>query len=268
MKIRNIILISLISLILIRFFVLDICRVSGGSMASTLYHNDLVVFVRKGLFYKTITRFDINVLSIDNKLLDNSNGFLIKRLIGMPGEIIDFKDSAIYIDGNIIDNPKLSRFNYSLPDSIISYERIVDILPYHSVINYNRLKSQYILNFSNSERETFINASFLISSDLTLNEEQGYNSNSAKLFSSMLEANDNKEKCFSQSLLQPLGFTNQTNEKKALCKQYFYIGDNRPFSTDSRILGCITKESVIGKVLFLLFRNNNGKIEMFKALYE
>lgn len=143
-------IIILIVVVLIRTFIITPAVVNGDSMKDTLLDNE-VVLVNK-LYVKTndIKRFDIVVI--------NEGGeHIVKRIIGLPGEKVEYKNNVLYIDDK-------------------------------------EIKSE--LSFDNTEDFVY---------------EQ---------------VEDNK---------------------------YFVLGDNREVSKDSRIIGTIDKDDIIGKVNLILF---------------
>ena len=80
----------------------------GPSMEPTLGTGDLVVVNKIFYDYTSIDRFDIVVL----KDIEDS-GYMIKRIIGLPMEVIEIKDVTIYIDG------RQAKFNYRIkPDRL------------------------------------------------------------------------------------------------------------------------------------------------------
>ena len=92
---------SLIIAIIIVFilfqFVLISVEVEGSSMEPNLYSNQRgVSFIITKNF--GINRFDIVV--IDSDKLD---ALLVKRVIGMPNEIIKYEDNKLYINGEYVE---------------------------------------------------------------------------------------------------------------------------------------------------------------------
>ena len=77
---------------LLFIFVIGLQQVVGPSMMPT-YKEGNVIVVNK-LFYKfaKVKRGDIIVLSESEK-------YMIKRVIGLPGEVIEYKNNRLYVNG-------------------------------------------------------------------------------------------------------------------------------------------------------------------------
>ena len=69
-------------------------KIQGDSMYPTLHDKDTLIVNKLYLNRSDIKRFDIVVLK-SNKL----NQDIIKRVIGLPGDNIVFKDDKLYING-------------------------------------------------------------------------------------------------------------------------------------------------------------------------
>ncbi len=82
----------LVAVILIRTFIVTPIKVNGKSMYPTLNGNEIMILNKINIKFKDINRFDIVVLK-------GTDGYLIKRVIGLPGESITCKDDNIYING-------------------------------------------------------------------------------------------------------------------------------------------------------------------------
>lgn len=102
--------------ILIRTYLITPVRVQGSSMVPTLSDGEILLLKKYDTSYK---RFDIVVLNRDSSKL-------IKRIIGLPGEHIAYKDSHLYVNDVEIEEdflPKDIRFSdfdtILLGDSII-----------------------------------------------------------------------------------------------------------------------------------------------------
>lgn len=67
--------------------------VAGSSMYPTLQDGEVGL---SSLIDKSVERFDIVVVWAENK-------YIVKRVVGLPGETISCKDETIYIDGKAIE---------------------------------------------------------------------------------------------------------------------------------------------------------------------
>ena len=84
-------------------------------MSPTLENGDLGFALRTKLGFQEIKRFDIVVLESPSK-------YLVKRIIGLPGETIEYKDNQLYINGTAMNEPFLSNtltedFNVTLAEN-------------------------------------------------------------------------------------------------------------------------------------------------------
>ena len=93
-KIKEIIpyIIIIIVVVLIRSFIITPIRVDGMSMYSSLNDGD-ILFLEK--YDKNYKKFDIVVFK-------NGEDRLIKRVIGLPGDNIEYKNNKLYINGKYI----------------------------------------------------------------------------------------------------------------------------------------------------------------------
>lgn len=142
--------------ILIRQFVITPIQVVGTSMNPNLVDGELMLLNKITYKFNDIERFDIVVV-------DYANEPLIKRVIGLPGEKIEYNGNKLYVDGELIEE------------------------------NFNK----------NGKTD-----------DYNINES---------------------------------GYTTIPKD------MYFVVGDNRINSADSRILGLIDKNLILGKANFVLF---------------
>lgn len=112
-KIKEIIpyLIILVVVILLKQYVFTTVKVNGSSMYPTLHDKDVMVLDKLSYRFKTIERFDIVVVDIETTKL-------IKRVIGLPNETIEYKDNVLYINGKIVEdkyrNDDMEDFTYDL----------------------------------------------------------------------------------------------------------------------------------------------------------
>ncbi|MBC1963181.1 type I signal peptidase SipX [Listeria welshimeri] len=165
----KIIIIALVLAFGIRYFLISPVTVNGASMNPTL-HDGEHLFINKVSDPK---RFDIIVFPAP----DEENAEYIKRIIGLPGDKVEYKEDQLYINDKKYDEPYL--------DS-----------------EKDALKSGYLTTDANGDP------------NFTMAEIKGSNG----------------------SLIVPEG-------------QLFVLGDNRQVSKDSRYIGFISQESVLGKVI-------------------
>lgn len=85
-------IITLIIIILIKSFVIAPIRVNGTSMVPTLQPKDIMILNRTAYYTKNPKRFDIVVVNLEEEKV-------IKRVIGLPGEEIEYRDNTLYVNG-------------------------------------------------------------------------------------------------------------------------------------------------------------------------
>ncbi len=89
-------LMIILIVIVIRTFLFTPIMVQGESMVPTLDGNEIMILKKYDTSYE---RFDIVVVS---KSVEGDN--LIKRVIGLPGETIEYKDNKLYINNKVIED--------------------------------------------------------------------------------------------------------------------------------------------------------------------
>lgn len=81
--------------LLVRSFIVTPGLVNGSSMEPTLHNNELVLINKIGL-NKGIDRYDIVVVKYENSTI-------IKRVIGLPYETVEYINDTLYIDREIVN---------------------------------------------------------------------------------------------------------------------------------------------------------------------
>ena len=153
-------IIIIVSVILIRTFIATPAIVDGASMDDTLKDGQLVIINKLVYRFDDIKRFDVVV--VKNEI---NNDKIIKRVIGLPNEVVEYRDNKLYINNELIETD---------------------------------IKFKDTSDFRKTTKEN----------------------------------------------------------------EYLVLGDNRPVSKDSRVLGNFTKEDIIGKVRIRIFPFNKiGKIK-------
>ena len=90
-------IIVVIVVVLIRSFIVTPAVVDGQSMEDTLYNYNVVILNKLDYKLNDIKRFDVVVLKYNGEKL-------IKRVIGLPGEHVEYKDGNLYIDGFLTED--------------------------------------------------------------------------------------------------------------------------------------------------------------------
>ena len=121
-------IIIIISALLIRTFIFTPVKVDGISMYPTLEDKEILILKK---YDKSYERFEIVVINYNDDML-------VKRIIGLPGENIKYKNNKLYVDGKIVDEPLYLETNdFSLKD--LGYIKIP--ADYYLVLGDNRYNS-------------------------------------------------------------------------------------------------------------------------------
>lgn len=91
-------LIIIIAVVLIKSFIFTPIVVNGESMMNTLHNNDIMILDKIGIKLRGIKRFDIVVIQ-------TGKNKIIKRVIALPGETIEYKGNQLYINDKKVDDP-------------------------------------------------------------------------------------------------------------------------------------------------------------------
>jgi signal peptidase I len=92
---------ALLIALLINIFVGQATRVEGQSMEPNLHSDQRLVVEKVSYRFHGPQRFDVVVL----RLPSQGEELLIKRVIGLPGETVEFKNGRVYINGEQLDEP-------------------------------------------------------------------------------------------------------------------------------------------------------------------
>lgn len=86
---------AVIVALFISFFIIINSSVPSGSMESTILIDDRIIGNRLAYVFSEPKRGEIIIF----KSNDDPDLYLVKRLIGLPGETVEIKDGVVYIDG-------------------------------------------------------------------------------------------------------------------------------------------------------------------------
>jgi signal peptidase I len=106
------ILLTLLIYVLIRTFLIENYRVVGHSMAPTLTDKQFLVVSKLDYRLREPHRGDI-VVFLDPR---NDGRKLIKRIIGLPGEMVEIRNGQVFVEGQVMDEPYVqNQAGYSEP---------------------------------------------------------------------------------------------------------------------------------------------------------
>ena len=88
-------------ILFLMIYVVSITQVVGSSMKSTLIDGDALILSKANYRFFDIKRGDI--ISLDYE----DTKYLIKRVIGLPGDSIEIVDNVIYINGEVYEEDYL-----------------------------------------------------------------------------------------------------------------------------------------------------------------
>ena len=119
--------------LLIKEYIFSPIKVNGSSMYPTLEDGDIMILNEIGYHLNGVNRFDIVVVKKDNDRI-------IKRVIGLPGETVSYKDNKLYINGNEVKED----FTHDITHNFDLSEIDVEVIPedYYFVVGDNRGNSK------------------------------------------------------------------------------------------------------------------------------
>ena len=98
-------IVIIIVVVLIRSFVVTPVIVVGDSMKPTLNEGQILILNKLNYRFNEIERYDIVVIKV-------GKSEIIKRVIGLPGETIEYRNNILYIDGH----EETSEYNFDTED--------------------------------------------------------------------------------------------------------------------------------------------------------
>jgi signal peptidase I len=100
-----VVVVAISSALLVRAYVLQQFAVEGTSMLNTLHPSDRVLVNKLSYRLHDPRRGDVVVLKrIESNAQERD---LIKRVVALPGETIEYHDCQLFIDGSLVNEPYL-----------------------------------------------------------------------------------------------------------------------------------------------------------------
>lgn len=103
-------LIALIIVALVRNYLFANYIVNGESMMPTIEEGNRLIVNKIGVEIRSPERFDLIVFHA------STDEDYIKRIIGLPGDTIEYDDDQLYVNGKAIKEPYLNDFKTDLVD--------------------------------------------------------------------------------------------------------------------------------------------------------
>lgn len=249
-------IIAIIAAVIIKSFIFEAFRIPSGSMEDTLLPGDFIIVSKLGFSVKTpkylpFTKIEIPQIEILPQIYQLKHGDVIvfkfpgerdevqasenvnyiKRLIGLPGDIIQIVDKVVYVNG--------SKFQES-PSVKVNYEFITPkglpnpyIFPEGSDFNEDNY-GPIVVPFKGMKIE--LNHKNLKQWQITI-EREGHK----------VELDGDK------ILIDGVEVKSYTFEKNYV----FVMGDNRNNSLDSRYWGFVPVDNIVGKANFIYWSWNS-----------
>ena len=129
-------IVTIVIVFLIIIYVATIQQVVGPSMSPTLNNGDVLILNKIVYKVSDINRYDIVVLS------SKESKYLVKRIIGLPGDTVAYKNNQLHINGKIYEETFLDE-GVVTPDfslSSLGYETIPEDMFF--VVGDNRGNSE------------------------------------------------------------------------------------------------------------------------------
>jgi len=100
--IKDIVIAIIIALVVVQFIKPTIVKES--SMEPNFYENDYLFVSKQAYRFNEPKRGDVVIFHSSLLQENGDEKLLIKRVIGLPGEIIEVKDGHVYINGKMLDD--------------------------------------------------------------------------------------------------------------------------------------------------------------------
>ena len=125
-------IIIILVVVSLRTFIATPVIVNGDSMIPTLKNNQILLLNKIDYRINDIERFDVVVIKVNKYEI-------IKRVIGLPGETIEYRDNILYINGHEVEND----YNFDTEDFTMKDICKCDTIPHgkYLVLGDNRAVS-------------------------------------------------------------------------------------------------------------------------------
>ncbi|WP_290663018.1 signal peptidase I [Ignavibacterium sp.] len=260
LKIFLLVLLFFLSLIIIKGLFLGAYHITSSSMRNALIEGDFVLVKKSSYQIKTPDKFpftsfripsfrilkrqkpernDVVVFKMNEFLVDTSlTGFdLVKRIVGLPGEIIQLKDKEVFIDGEEINNPSTVTFNLNSP------------------FFYNKAEKNFYPFKDNSWKINFYGPVKIPQRGDTIQ----ITPKNISIWQPIINYESGGKFINVEGTV--ITYKGRPITEYIIQKDYYFVlGDNRFESVDSRFFGFVPEDEIIGKV-WMIYWSMNPKIE-------
>ena len=98
-------IVIILVVVLVRTYIITPVIVVGDSMVPTLEEKQILLLNKIDYKFNKIERYDIVVIKVEKSEI-------IKRVIGLPGENIEYRNNTLYIDGKEVEK----KYNFDTDD--------------------------------------------------------------------------------------------------------------------------------------------------------
>ncbi|KIL47696.1 signal peptidase I [Jeotgalibacillus campisalis] len=113
---------------IIRFFLFTPIVVEGLSMMPTLHDGNRMIVNKFSYTLSEPSRFDVIVFHTEE------NSDYIKRVIGLPGDEITYKNDQLYVNDEPVDEPYLENYKLELNGEILTGDFTLEDLTGHKTV--------------------------------------------------------------------------------------------------------------------------------------
>lgn len=140
-SILEMVVVVVVTVCVFKYIVIPV-RIDGISMENGLHDENIALINAIGVNEENMKRFDVVVA-----YCEALNEKIIKRVIGMPGDTVEFKDDILFINGKVIEQDFLdkefvdsSKVTYNADKFTDDFKAVVDSDEYF-LMGDNRLRS-------------------------------------------------------------------------------------------------------------------------------
>lgn len=149
--------------LLVKTFLVQAFRIPSESMDPTLTEGDRVLVNKLSYRLHDVNRGDVVVFTRPDALPGGPNDpkDLIKRVVALPGETVEVRDNAVYVDGKQLEEPYLPEGTVTTPGTTLSQPLTVpdgEVL----VLGDNRSNSQDGRVFGTIPVDSIVGRAFVI----------------------------------------------------------------------------------------------------------